>query len=421
MGLTIAEQILINHSLDEISVVKPGDYLWAKIDGTSGYGDLLKKLKEMGISRVFDPNRVFVVDDHAAPPPNVHIAEAVAETRRLVKEYGITNWYEYGRHGIIHQIIPEKGFCVPGDLIALADSHATTYGFLNVASCPIHTENLYVLAKGKLWFKVPESIKFTVTGELPNQCVGKDVILKIAAKFGTDIGLYKSIEFHGPTIKEMSLDSRWTISNMGVEIGAKFAVFEADEKTRDFLKNRTDRNYKSIKADKDATYEKELNVDVSDLEPMVSLPHDPGNSKPVSELLSRNIKINQGFIGSCTNGRMEDLRMAANILKDEKVHPDVRLIISPASMEIWKEALKNGLFDIFIEAGALVCHPTCGPCYGGHMGILAAGERCISSTNRNFKGRMGSPDSEVYLANAATVAASAVKGVITDPRLVVEA
>jgi homoaconitase/3-isopropylmalate dehydratase large subunit len=298
----------------------------------------------------------------------------------------------------------------------MSDSHSTTYGAFNALSAPINIESIYVLIKGKLWFLVPETIKFWLTGKLPELCVGKDVLLKIAGEYGTDVALYKAVEFLGPTANAMSLSSRWTMSNMGIELGAKCAIFEADEKTFSFLKGRTDKPFKPVKADSDAKYSKEYIVDVSNLEPLVSCPHDPGNVKTAREVEKENIKINQGFIGTCTNGRLEDLKMAAKVLKGNKVHPDVRLIISPNSMEVWKDALKAGVFDIFIDADAMVTHPTCGPCMGSHLGILAAGERCISSQNRNFKGRMGSPESEVYLGNAATVAAAAIAGKIVDPR-----
>ncbi len=261
---------------------------------------------------------------------------------------------------------------------------------------------------------MPESIKFQLVGKLPNMCVGKDVILKIAADYGTDVALYKSVEFLGPVAKEMSLASRWTMANMGVELGAKFAIFEADEKTFDFLKGRTDKPYTPVSADPDAIYEREYTVDVTDLEPMVACPHDPSNSKPISEV--EGIKVDQGFIGSCTNGRQEDLEMAASILKGRKVHPDVRLIISPSSMEVWKDAHRAGWLQTFVEAEALLYPPSCTLCDGHGMTIMAAGERCISTQNRNFQGRLGSPQSEVYLANAATVAASAIAGEITNPR-----
>jgi 3-isopropylmalate/(R)-2-methylmalate dehydratase large subunit len=331
-----------------------------------------------------------------------------------VKKYNITHWYEYGRHGILHQVFPENGYVRPGELIAMTDSHSTTYGAFNAASCSINVEGISVAIKGELWFRVPETIKFNLDGKLPEMCVGKDVILKIAGDYGTDVAIYQAVEFLGKAAEEMSLASRWTMSNMAAEIGAKFAIFEADQKTFDFLEGRTNRPYTPVTPDPDAVYAEEYTVDVTKIVPMVACPHDPGNVKPVSE--AAGIKINQGFIGSCTNGRQEDLEMAARILEGKKVHPDVRLIISPASMEVWKDALRAGWLEIFADAEALVCHPTCGPCAGQHLGILAAGERCISSTNRNFQGRMGSPESEVYLANAGTVAASVITGEITDPR-----
>ncbi len=411
---TIVEKILAAHSGKE--VVKPGEYVWANIDVTNGGGGQLDNLKRLGVKKLFDPDRIWVIDDHKAPPTDVEVAENVAKTRRFVKEYGISHWYEYGRHGILHERFPETGYVVPGDLIAMSDSHSTTYGAFNAAGCPIMLESLYVLIKGRLWFRVPQTLKFNLTGHLQKMCVGKDVILKIAGTYGTDVGLYKSVEYLGPLAKEMSLASRWTMSNMGIEIGAKCAIFESDEKTMDFLKGRITRKPRPTSPDKDAKYEREINLDVTDLEPMVALPHDPGNSVPVSSVESKEIKINQGFIGSCTNGRFEDLKMAADVLRGNKVHPDVRLIVSPNSVEVYKDALKADVIDTFMDANALVCHPTCGPCMGSHLGILAAGERCISSTNRNFLGRMGSPQSEVYLANAATVAASCVAGKITDPR-----
>jgi 3-isopropylmalate/(R)-2-methylmalate dehydratase large subunit len=420
MGMTIAEKILAAHSGRK--EVKPGEYVWAKIDGTNipvigaFQATNLEYLEKLGIKKLFDADSVFVTNDHEVPPATISQAEEVARIRRIVKKYGISHWYECGRQGVMHQLYPEQGFVRPGELIAAADSHTTSYGAFNAASCAIFEELIYVLAKGELWFRVPESIKFQLTGKLPEMCAGKDVILKIAGIYGTDFANYRSVEFLGPAASEMSLASRWTIANMGIEVGAKFAIFEADQKTFDFLKGRTDKPYTPVSPDPDADYAGVYTLDVTDLEPMVACPHDPGNSKPVSEVAG--IKIDQGFIGSCTNGRQEDLEMAAGILKGRRVHPDVRLIISPASLEVWKDALKAGWLENFIEAGACVTHPTCGPCMGNHLGILSAGERCISSTNRNFRGRMGSPESEIYLSNAGTVAASCLTGRITDPRKV---
>lgn len=412
MGMTIAEKIIASHAGRD--KVVPGEYVWAKIDQTNAMTDTFEAIEKLGVDKVFDRDSIYCVSDHSAPPANIGTAEDVAKMRRYIKKYGITNWFEYGRHGILHQLNPEKGFVRPGELIAMIDSHSTTYGAFNAASCAVYMDAVYILITGHLWFKVPESIKFVVDGKLPEMCTGKDVILKIAGIYGTDVGIYKSVEFAGSTIEEMSLSSRWTICNMAAEIGAKFAIMEADEKVFEFLKGRTDKPYTPVSADPDAVYESIYQIDVSDLIPQIACPHDPSNVKPITEV--KGVKVDQAFLGSCTNGRLEDLQMAAEILKGRKVHADTRLIISPASMEVWKDALDEGLFEIFTDAGALVCHPTCGPCAGHHMGILAAGEVCISSTNRNFQGRMGSPQSEVYLANPAAVAAAAVAGEIIDPR-----
>jgi 3-isopropylmalate/(R)-2-methylmalate dehydratase large subunit len=418
MGMTMAQKILADHAIPERSEVVPGEYIWARIDETNAGGSkqTWDTLKRLGVTKLFDPDRIYVIDDHKAPPPDVGVAEQVALKRRFVKEFGITHWFEYGRHGILHQRFPEAGYVVPGDLIAMSDSHSTTYGAFNALSAPINAESIYVLVKGQLWFKVPETVKFWITGDLPELCVGKDVILKIAGEYGTDVALYKAVEYLGPTAAAMSLDSRWTMSNMGIEIGAKCAMFEADQKTFDFLDGRTDRPCRPVSPDADAQYGEEHTVDVSTLEPLVACPHDPGNVKPARDVERDAVRIDQGFIGSCTNGRFEDLQMAAAILKGNTVHPDVRLIVSPNSMEVYRNALKAGLLEVLVDAEAMVCHPTCGPCMGSHLGILAAGERCIATTNRNFKGRQGSPESEVYLANAATVAASAIAGTIVDPR-----
>ena len=309
---------------------------------------------------------------------------------------------------------PERGFVRPGELIAMVDSHSTTYGAFNAASCAIYMDAVYVLIKGELWFKVPETIKFNITGALPGWCTGKDIILRVAGLYGTDVALYKAIEFTGPVIKDLSLPGRWTICNMAAELGAKFAIMEADEKVYDFLKGRTDKPFTPVSPDPDAQYSAVYDVDVTGLSPQVACPHDPSNVKNVEDC--RGIKFDQALIGSCTNGRLEDFETAARILKGRKVHPDVRLLIIPASMEVWRAAMQAGYFDILTEAGALICHPTCGPCAGQHLGVLASGERCLSTTNRNFQGRMGSPQSEVYLASPATVAASAITGEITDPR-----
>jgi 3-isopropylmalate/(R)-2-methylmalate dehydratase large subunit len=416
MGMTMAEKILASHS-GKVKVV-PGEYIWAKIDAAnipdvSTEVSPVQWLEKLNIDKLFDPDRIYV--RNCQLPTNIAWAENMKAIRQLVKKYGITHFAEYGRNGIIHQINAEWGCAAPGELIVMADSHTTSYGAFNCASTGIQVEITYVLATGKLWFRVPESIKFQLEGKLPPMCFGKDVILKIAADFGTDFAIYKSIEFLGPAAHEMSIASRFSIANMGVEVGGKFALFEADEKTFEFLKGRINRPFTPVFPDPDAVYEKEYVIDISELQPMVACPHDPSNSKGVSQVAG--IKIDQAFIGSCTNGRFEDLEIAAKILEGKTVHPNVRLFISPASMEVWKEALEAGFLKIFADAGALMGDPSCAPCCGQLMTIMAAGEKCISTTNRNFQGRMGSPESEVYLANSATVAASAITGEITDPRL----
>ncbi|MBN2061466.1 MAG: 3-isopropylmalate dehydratase large subunit [Deltaproteobacteria bacterium] len=415
MGMTIAEKILASHSGRE--KVSPGEYVWADIDAAEIPNVLIETspvhwLEKLGINKLFNPERIYIRNSNL--PTSIGWAENTASLRKLAKKYGISHWFEYGRNGVIHHVNAEAGCAAPGELIVMADSHTTTYGAFNCASTGVQVEITYVLATGKLWFRVPESIKFLLEGEMPDMCVGKDVILKIAADYGTDVAIYKSAEFLGPAAREMSIDSRFSIANMGVEIGAKFALFETDEKTLAFLKGRINRRFTPVSPDKDAIYEKVYTLDVSDLEPMVACPHDPSNSRPVGEVAG--VRINQGFIGSCTNGRHEDLEMAARILHGKKVHPDVRLLISPGSMEIWRDALEAGWIKTFVEAEALVLDPSCAPCSGMAYTTLADGERCISTTNRNFQGRMGSPHSEVYLANSATVAVSAIAGEITDPR-----
>lgn len=414
--MTIAEKILARASGN--AEVKAGQYVTAKIDrfmAGDGATRLYRGFKEIGIGRVWDTDRIVVLCDHLVPARDIESAEDDVAKRRFVKEFGISHWYEVGRSGICHQLFPEKGHALPGTLIVGMDSHTTTYGAFNAASTAIQApEAYYVAAKGEVWFRVPETIRFEIEGELPKRVMGKDVILKIAGDYGTDVALYKSVEFVGPAVEKMSLAGRWAMANMGVDIGAKFAIFEADEKTLAFLKGRAEESFAPVKSDRNAIFEQTYHLDVSDLEPQVACPNDVGNVKPVSEV--GKIPIHQAFIGSCTGGRFEDLAMAAEIIKGKKLHPEVRMIVIPASTEVYKEALQAGLLLTFIESGAIVCGPTCGPCLGGHLGILATGERCIAASNRNFKGRMGSTEAEVYLASPATVAASAITGVITDPR-----
>lgn len=417
MGMTIAEKILAEHS--EKKEVRPGEYVWAYVDSTNMTRTTFMNLEKYKVKKLFDPDRVYVVADHLTPPSSVAVANEVVKLRQTVKKYGINNFFDIGRQGILHELYPQYGYVSPGDLIASIDSHSTSYGCFNAASCPIFEESPYVLANGQLWFRVPTSIKFVLTGQYPGPAkfvVGKDIILRILGEYGTEVGLYKSVEFQGPVVDQMSIASRFTIANMGVEIGAKFAIFPCDDKTLEYLKGKMKRPAHPVSPDADATYEAIYDLDVTDMPPYLACPHDPGNSVPVTEVEPKRIKIDQAFIGSCTNGRMEDFRMAARILKGKKVHPDVRLIATPASQLIWRECLKEGIWDIFAEAEALVTHSTCGVCFGGHLGLLGDGEVSISSSNRNFQGRQGSPKALVYLANPATVAASAVEGYITDPR-----
>jgi 3-isopropylmalate/(R)-2-methylmalate dehydratase large subunit len=412
VGMTIAEKILASHSGK--SKVTPGEYVWAKVDATSGHS--LAALERMGVEEVWDPEKVYVVEDHQAPPPTIDVANQVANLRRLVKKYKIRNFFEFGRHGILHQVFPENGLIAPGELIAMGDSHSTSGGVFNACVTNAAMDGLYILAFGELWFRVPESVKVVLNGKLPEWCVGKDVILKIAGELGTDFGLYKSIEYTGSVAQQMTLAQRFTISNMGVEVGAKFAIFEYDWKVEEWLKGRINRPFTPVFADADAAYAETYEFDMTDLQPMVAFPSDPGNVHPVSVAEAEHIRFDQAFLGSCTNARQEDLEIAARIMKGRKLHPDVRMIVSPASQEVYNDALKAGWLEVLSEAGCLVAHSTCGPCYGGHLGVLGDGEICLSTSNRNYQGRMGSPKAQVYLASPATVAASALAGEIVDPR-----
>lgn len=412
MGMTIAEKILAAHA--GRAAVRPGEYVWCKVDATSGH--MLGALERLGVERVWDPERVYMVEDHLAPPPTVEAANAAADLRRLARKYGITNFFEFGRGGILHQLFPENGMIAPGELIAMGDSHSTSGGVFNACVTNSAIDALYILAFGELWFRVPQSVKVIIDGPLPSWCVGKDVILEIARNLGTDFGLYKSIEYTGTAVRQMTMAQRWTIANMGVEVGAKFALFECDEKVDEWLRPRARREYEPVFPDDDAEYETTHHFDVSDLEPMVAFPHDPGNVHPARTAQEADIRVDQAFLGSCTNARQEDLEVAARVMNGRKVAPGVRMLVSPASQEVYRDALKAGWLEVLADAGCLVEHSTCGPCFGGHLGVLGDGEVCISSSNRNFQGRMGSSKAQVYLASPATVAASAITGRITDPR-----
>ena len=414
MGMTMTEKILKRAS--GTHKIRTGEYVTAKIDlafvidGSQVY----KALKEANITEVWDVSKVVSIIDHAVPAPSIKVAEEHKIIRQGVRDFGIKTAYGE-RAGICHQVLVEKGHVMPGMLIVGIDSHSTTYGALGAAGTGIgYTEMAYVLKTGSIWLRVPETVKFNMIGTLEQKVMSKDIILYILGEYSAEVAQYKAIEFTGTGAHELSIASRMTMSNMGVELGAKFAFFEADEQTINFLRKKTNLPLESFKADSDAIYEHTYNIDLNSIEPQIALPHTVDNVKPISEI--GEIKIDQAFLGSCTNGRLEDLEVAANILKGRKIHPDVRMIIIPASWEIYLEAIHKGLIDIFISAGALIGPPGCGPCLGNHLGIIGAGERCIGTHNRNFKGRMGSNEAEVYLGSPATVAASAVEGKIVDPR-----
>ena len=419
MGQTITEKILAKHAGKDS--VKPGEILNANIDVIMCHDvttpPAIKMLKERGIKKVFDPKKIVVTPDHFVPNKDIKSAELAKRLRDWVNRNKIENYYEVGCHGVCHAILPEQGHVLPGTTIICGDSHTCTHGALGAFSTGVGSTDLAAaLATGKLWFKVPESIKFEINGKLPKGVYSKDIILKIISDIGVDGALYKAMEFSGSTIDELSVEARMTITNMAIEAGGKTGVINPDKKTIDYVKARTKKTFKVIKSDKDAVYCDVKKYDASKFEPIVAFPNLPSNGKTAKEAEKKNIKIDQAYLGSCTNGRIEDLRIAASIMKGKKIAKGTRMIVVPATTEIWKQANKEGLLDIFMDFGATVSTPTCGACLGGYMGILAEGEKCISSTNRNFVGRMGHPKSEVYLASPATVAASAIEGKIVDPR-----
>jgi 3-isopropylmalate/(R)-2-methylmalate dehydratase large subunit len=415
--MNIIEKILADASGKQ--QVSPAEIIEANIDAAMIHdltGPLaIKSFREIGAKKVWDNNKVVIILDHLVPASSIISANLHRTVRNFAEEQNIQNFYDVGRGGVCHQVMPEKGHVRPGEVIVGADSHTCTYGAFGAFATGIgSTEMAAVFATGKLWFRVPEVIKVNVTGKLQRMVTAKDLTLNIVGRIGADGAIYKGLEFSGSTIRDMSVDGRMVLCNMAVEMGAKAGIIEADQKTIDYVKARTDKPFKPVKSDADATYERVVDVDVSDLEPQVAVPHSVDNVKPVSDV--EDIEVDQAFIGSCTNGRLEDLRSAAQILKGKKIARGIRLIVIPASQEIYLNALKEGLIKTFMDAGATIGNPNCGPCLGGHMGILAEGEACISSSNRNFVGRMGSTKSFVYLASPATVAASAITGKITDPR-----
>ena len=414
--MNMTEKILAHGA--GLSEVHPGQLIMANLDMVLG-NDItspvaIREFPKFGKSHVFDKNKVALVPDHFVPNKDIKAAEQCACVRAFAKSEEIKNYFEVGRMGIEHALLPEKGLVSAGDIVIGADSHTCTYGALGAFSTGVGSTDMACgMATGKAWFKVPETIKVHLTGKLGKYVTGKDVILTLIGKIGVDGALYKSIEFSGPGVGELSMDDRFTISNMAIEAGGKAGIFPVDEKTLEYLKEAGAKEPKVFVADEDASYCQVIDMDLSDVELTVSYPHLPENTHAVKD--SSSISIDQVVIGSCTNGRISDMRAAAEILKGRKVAEGVRCIIIPATQKIWKEAMDEGFFNIFIDAGAVVSTPTCGPCLGGYMGILAEGERCVSTTNRNFVGRMGHPESEVYLASPYTAAASAVTGFITAP------
>jgi len=414
--MNLAEKILAYASgRDE---VKPGEIIQAKVDMAMANeitGPLaIKAFKEIGIEKVWDNSRIVLVQDHQVPADTVKSAELHRIMRRFAEEQKIKWFYDVGSGGICHQVMVEKGHALPGDLIVGADSHTCTYGALGAFSTGIgSTEMAAVFATGEIWLKVPETIQIRVEGKFKRHVTPKDLILYLIGRIGASGATYKAVEFTGSAISSMSISGRLTICNMAVEMGAKTGIIEPDEKTLNYVKQRATRPFRPLRSDPDARYERIMEVNVDDLEPQVACPHSVDNVKPVSEV--EGVRIDQAFLGSCTNGRLEDLRAAAMILKGKKIDRRVRMIVTPASQEVYLKALREGYLEIFVEAGAIVSNPTCGACFGGHMGLLAPGEVCISTSNRNFVGRMGSPEAEIYLASPVTVAASALAGRIVDP------
>jgi len=419
MGMTITEKIIADHAGKK--EVKPGDLATVKIDLAMA-NDVtaplaIKILEKYHIDKAFDPEKIALVLSHFVPAKDIKSAEQAKMVRDFAKKHNI-KWFFQEGEGIEHTILPEEGLVVPGDLVVGADSHTCTYGALGAFSTGMgSTDIAYAMATGETWLRVPHSMKFIFYGKPSAWVMGKDLILHTIGQIGVDGALYKAMEFEGEAIRHLSMDQRFTITNMAVEAGAKNGIIAPDEKTLQYVSQRAKKPWKVYHSDPDAEYSEIYEWDAGKLEPLVAWPYLPSNVHPVSE--STHITIDQAFIGSCTNGRIEDLRIAAKILKGRKVHPYVRCIVIPASKKVYMQALKEGLIDIFLEAGCVVSVSTCGPCLGGHMGILAEGERCISTSNRNFPGRMGHPKSEAYLANPAVVAASAVLGRIAHPEEVV--
>ncbi|MHB1420129.1 MAG: 3-isopropylmalate dehydratase large subunit [Bacillota bacterium] len=416
MAMTITEKILAAHAGTDR--VEPGQLINAKLDLVLG-NDItapvaIREFSKLGLDQVFDPERVVLIPDHFTPNKDIKSAEQAKELKEFARQYNIVNYFEVGRMGIEHCLLPEQGLVLPGDVIIGADSHTCTYGAVGAFATGVGSTDMAAgMATGEAWFRVPESMKLVFHGKLKPWVGGKDLILAAIGRIGVDGARYQAMEFTGEVISSLSMDGRLTMANMAIEAGAKNGIIEPDEITMAYIKERTRRPYKVYQSDPDARYDQVLDFNVGEIEPQVAFPHLPENARPISEV--GQVSIDQVVVGSCTNGRMEDLRVAAGILRGRKVHPEVRMIVIPGTQKIYLQAMREGLIETFVEAGAVVSTPTCGPCLGGHMGILAKGERAVSTTNRNFVGRMGHPESEVYLAGPAVAVASAIMGRIASP------
>ena len=416
MGMTMTQKIMAAHA--DLETVSAGQLIEARLDLVLG-NDVttpvaLREFQKMGATEVFHREKVVIVPDHFTPNKDIQSAEHCRQIREFAVEQDIEHYYEVGEMGIEHALLPEKGLVVPGDVVIGADSHTCTYGALGAFSTGIGSTDMAAgMAVGKTWFRVPEAQQFYLTGKPSPWVTGKDVILHIIGQIGVDGARYQSMEYTGDGVAALSMDDRFAMANMAIEAGAKNGIFPVDDQTLAYVKEHSQKPYRVFQADSDAHYEKVHHIDLAAIPLTVAFPHLPENTRPVEE--AGHVKVDQVVIGSCTNGRIEDLRMAAKVMKDKKVAKNLRCIIFPATQKIYLQAVREGLTEIFVEAGAVFSTPTCGPCLGGHMGILAKGERAVATTNRNFVGRMGHPESEVYLASPAVAAASAITGYITSP------
>ena len=421
MGMTMTQKILAAHAgLDHVVA---GQLIEAKLDVVMANditGPMALPIFRQMAEKVFDKDKVVLVPDHFTPNKDIKSAENSKSIREFAKDQGLSWYFEQGKSGVEHAILPEAGVVAAGECIIGADSHTCTYGALGAFSTGVGTTDIATgMATGELWFKVPSALKFVLKGQPGPYVSGKDIIIHIIGKIGVDGALYKSMEFTGEGIAALSMDDRFTMANMAIEAGAKNGIFPVDDQTKAYLNEHTKKAYQVYEADEDAEYDEMIEINLSEVRPTVAFPHLPGNAKTIDEIEAMEpIKIDQVVIGSCTNGRMEDMRKAAAILKGHKVHEDVRVMVIPATQKIYKQCIKEGLLDIFVDAGCAVNTPSCGPCMGGHMGVMAAGEKCVSTTNRNFVGRMGHVDSLIYLASPEVAAASAIAGCIANPEKV---